>query len=504
MKGNVTNTGYWPDSPDRNNDFNIIPSNEITMEGMDMPLMGISNTGDKKLMLPGKNYKFKGETVMETPLDKGIFLGAYKQVGGQLVPHDISVPNLSRQDGGGLESIFKQMMPTYGSQPSVIEQVKAMPNQMLEGMNNKEYNPSEEYMKALMLQENENNAGLRDNKYYPYDSVEGGTPTIGYGHKLTEAEVKAKKYSSGLTKEEVDKLMRNDLNRHKTVAQSSFEKQYGKGSFNKLPNQLKDLVVDYSYTGTGIDKFPSFHKSVYEYSTANDPSVKQAAYNNMLAQHKRYTKGQELVKRNAYTEQVLKNLKQEGGPAKRFNTKLRGQEAEAFNQHAQQFPSLTTDTGDYDTQGFYKEVYNKNNGDMNAITAALTPGSPTAHVGNDRYKKPNHPTFSKESKYHIPVLRPAGEWGRNDQGDYFNASRRNIKNMTESDGTPLEYFKRAEDYNQNGVPDTQLLYRGKSMFNTDAPAYELPEMKPSKLEYSGGGSVKKVKIKSLPNNWKTQ
>lgn len=102
MKGNVTKTGYWPDSPDRNNDFNIIPSNEITMEGMDMPLMGVSNTGDKKLMLPGKNYKFKGETVMETPLDKGIFLGAYKQVGGQLVPHDISVPNLSRQDGGDM------------------------------------------------------------------------------------------------------------------------------------------------------------------------------------------------------------------------------------------------------------------------------------------------------------------------------------------------------------------------------------------------------------------
>ena len=102
MKGNVTNTGYWPDSPDRNNDFNIIPSNEITMEGMDMPLMGISNKGDKKLMLPGKNYKFKGETVMETPLDKGMFLGRFKQVGGQLVPHDISVPNLNRQDGGDM------------------------------------------------------------------------------------------------------------------------------------------------------------------------------------------------------------------------------------------------------------------------------------------------------------------------------------------------------------------------------------------------------------------
>jgi hypothetical protein len=37
----------------------------------------------------------------------------------------------------------------------------------------------------------------------------------------------------------------------------------------------------------------------------------------------RYTIGKELVKRNAYTEQVLKNLKQDGGPAERFNTKLK-------------------------------------------------------------------------------------------------------------------------------------------------------------------------------------
>ena len=55
------------------------------------------------------------------------------------------------------------------------------------------------------------------------------------------------------------------------------------------------------------------------------------------------------------------------------------------------------------------------------ITKALTPGSETAHVGDDRFKKPNHPTFSKMSKYYIPLLRNAGKW----KGDYFNASKRN-------------------------------------------------------------------------------
>jgi hypothetical protein len=85
MKGNVTKTGYWPDSPDRNNDFNIIPSNNITMEGMDMPLMGVSDKGDKKLMIPGKNYKFKGKSVMETPVDKGMYLGHFQFKNGGLV-----------------------------------------------------------------------------------------------------------------------------------------------------------------------------------------------------------------------------------------------------------------------------------------------------------------------------------------------------------------------------------------------------------------------------------
>ena len=446
MKGNVTNTGYWPDSPDRNNDFNIIPSNEITMEGMDMPLMGISNKGDKKLMLPGKNYKFKGETVMETPIDKGMFLGRFKQVGGQLVPHDISVPNLSRQDGGGLESIFKQMMPTYGSQPGVIEQVKAIPNQMLEGMNNKEYNPSEEYMKALMLQENENNAGLRDNKYYPYDSVEGGTPTIGYGHKLTEAEVKAKKYSSGLTKEEVDKLMRNDLNRHKTVAQSSFEKQYGKGSFNKLPGQLKDIVVDYSYTGTGVNEFPNFHKSVYEYSTANDPAIKQAAYNNMLAQHKRYTKGQELVKRNAYTEQVLKKLKQDGGENEMpFGLPLKEQNIYTLPEYNQP---------------------------RNPKTGEILPDPRRPNLGMGTGATEYKTTIGyDEGDVDAPMIVSGQYIGPQGAIDRYELTGERFKTMTD----PGSYSNFYEQIGRLGL-----------------------------MQEKHGGSVKRVKIKSLPNNWKTQ
>lgn len=47
-----------------------INSNNITMEGVNEHLLGVSNTGDTKIMEPGKNYKFKGKKVREYPLAK--------------------------------------------------------------------------------------------------------------------------------------------------------------------------------------------------------------------------------------------------------------------------------------------------------------------------------------------------------------------------------------------------------------------------------------------------
>jgi hypothetical protein len=48
-----------------------IESNDITMEGVPYDVLGISDTGDTKLMKPGKNYKFKGKKVTEYPMAQG-------------------------------------------------------------------------------------------------------------------------------------------------------------------------------------------------------------------------------------------------------------------------------------------------------------------------------------------------------------------------------------------------------------------------------------------------
>jgi hypothetical protein len=45
-----------------------ISSNEITMQGVDYPVLGVSDTGDTQMMYPDQDYKFDGEKVTEYPM----------------------------------------------------------------------------------------------------------------------------------------------------------------------------------------------------------------------------------------------------------------------------------------------------------------------------------------------------------------------------------------------------------------------------------------------------
>jgi hypothetical protein len=45
-----------------------IGSNEITMQGVDYPVLGVSDTGDTQMMYPDQDYKFDGEKVTEYPM----------------------------------------------------------------------------------------------------------------------------------------------------------------------------------------------------------------------------------------------------------------------------------------------------------------------------------------------------------------------------------------------------------------------------------------------------
>lgn len=66
----LSTQGYKRNSPDVNNAVNVIPSGDITMKGVDFKVKGTDNLGNTKIMEPGKNYKFPGNTVTETKYRK--------------------------------------------------------------------------------------------------------------------------------------------------------------------------------------------------------------------------------------------------------------------------------------------------------------------------------------------------------------------------------------------------------------------------------------------------
>ena len=66
----ISTQGYKKNSPDDNNAVNVIPSGNITMKGVEFPVKGTDNLGNTKIMKPGKNYKFPGNTVIETKYKK--------------------------------------------------------------------------------------------------------------------------------------------------------------------------------------------------------------------------------------------------------------------------------------------------------------------------------------------------------------------------------------------------------------------------------------------------
>lgn len=76
-----------------------------------------------------------------------------------------------------------------------------------------------------------------------------------------------------------------------------------------------------------------------------------------------------------------------------YDTKLSPEEESRFQRWKQQ--NAPRDSGaDYDLRGAFKE--------------GLAPG-PNGHW-SDKYKKPNHPTFSNESKYAKDRPDLAGHW----------------------------------------------------------------------------------------------
>lgn len=96
----------------------------------------------------------------------------------------------------------------------------------------------------------------------------------------------------------------------------------------------------------------------------------------------------------------------------RYNTQLTPKEELAFLEWAEQNGRLR-DVYDYDIRGAYREL----------MSGAMQE-SANGHLG-DKFKKPNHPTFSDQSIYH-DMHNVGGHWARFGNADVFVPSPTHI------------------------------------------------------------------------------
>ena len=104
--------------------------------------------------------------------------------------------------------------------------------------------------------ENSNKAGFKNDRWTPVPSLEGGTDTIAYGHKLTPEEVQSGiikigdtevKYADGLTEEQAVALFTQDGEWAKGIAEDSL----GKSGLELTPNRVEALTSLIYNVGSG-------------------------------------------------------------------------------------------------------------------------------------------------------------------------------------------------------------------------------------------------------------
>ena len=135
-------------------------------------------------------------------------------------------------------------------------------------------------------------------RWMPHKSVEPGTKTLAYGHKFDDAKEQADWYRAnpnGITMDQAEQLLTNDINEHILRAQNHVDRRFGKGTWNKLPLESQLMLTDYEFN-VGLRKFPTFTKAV----VFNDWDTAKKEY-------KRYTGKKELGRNVAFFNFFLKN-----------------------------------------------------------------------------------------------------------------------------------------------------------------------------------------------------
>ena len=99
------------------------------------------------------------------------------------------------------------------------------------------------YIDKLAILENSIGAGLKGDRYFPHESLEGGKKTIAFGHKLKEGET----FSEGISIPRAKEILVEDTMDAYRRAYKSYKNKYSEDEWNKLSNKSKVALTELSY-----------------------------------------------------------------------------------------------------------------------------------------------------------------------------------------------------------------------------------------------------------------
>jgi len=133
-----------------------------------------------------------------------------------------------------------------------------------------------DYIKRV---ENASKVGFNKQKnlWFPHKSFEGGSDTIGYGHKIQKGE----DFSKGITDSQAEDLLKKDLEKAKAQVYKELNGQ-------QLSKKQLEMFVDFVFNMGTLKKFPKFTAAALKNDTQS-----------MKSQFKRFSGGKELKGRNS-------------------------------------------------------------------------------------------------------------------------------------------------------------------------------------------------------------
>lgn len=293
-KGITTPYGQWL-YPGK---VTTIPDNKITMHGVPYPVLGISDKGDTKMMLPGMDYLFKGNEVTEYPLIGKAQLGNWlKETARKIIDSEArNAPSYSKDE---------------------ISFANAFNDARNKGAN--KFYWDGKYYNTVKKEELDENNELKKDVYFPSYNIrekikefEGykpnvyldgnGIETIGYG--FTDKDIVNKYRDTGITREAAEEIFNDYIN-------SFVGELKGTPHFDELNQNQRDALLSYIYN---IGSTNYFENSDLMQGALRDRNWEEVARQMDYGYNDKNNTG--LRKRRDYEQKLfLTPVKQEGGYA---------------------------------------------------------------------------------------------------------------------------------------------------------------------------------------------